>query len=165
LYISKLISFSLEVLPAELRSWVRLDFRWRRKWQVCPGGKCGRCVGLTIMPLSYADCLETLEVWTLGALRAFPCLYRDYFTFTYINYFNVFLPPIQPLQFENLLSYSFELTSETMALMSQCCGRSEGDRMYSNYAGQDKHKRRLDNFSCADRSSKPRVQSSIVRRQ
>jgi len=45
------------------------------------------------------------------------------------------------------------------------CGRSEGNRMYSNYAGQGKYKRRLGSCSCADGSSKPRVQSSIVRRQ
>ena len=144
----------LSVLPSELRSSL----------QICPGGKGSRCVALINLSIPLADFLEILEVSTFGALRAFPALYRDYFTFTYINHFKVFLRPIQPLQFDHLLSYNFELTSETTALMGLRCGRSEGDRLYSNYAGQEKHKRRLDNCSCADRSSKPRVQSSIVRR-
>jgi hypothetical protein len=34
------------------------------------GGKCGRCVGLTNLPLSYADCLEIWDPQTPGTLTA-----------------------------------------------------------------------------------------------
>ena len=38
------------------------------------GGKGGRCVGLTILPPSYADCLEIWEPQPSGTLRACPGL-------------------------------------------------------------------------------------------
>ena len=47
------------------------------------GGKGGRCVGLTTLPPSCADCREILEPQPPGTLRACPCLYRDCFTFTF----------------------------------------------------------------------------------
>ena len=40
-------------------------------------GKVGRCVGLTSLPLSYADCLEIWEPQPPGNLRACSLLYRD----------------------------------------------------------------------------------------
>jgi hypothetical protein len=39
------------------------------------GGKGGRCVGLTTLPPSFADCLKTWEPRPPGALRAFLGLY------------------------------------------------------------------------------------------
>ena len=45
-------------------------------------GKGSRCVGLTTLPPSCADCLEISEPQPLGTLRACPGLYRDCFTFT-----------------------------------------------------------------------------------
>jgi hypothetical protein len=45
------------------------------------GSKGGRCVGLTTLPPSCAECLEIWEPQTPGTLRAFPGLYRDCFTF------------------------------------------------------------------------------------
>jgi len=36
------------------------------------GGKDGRCVGLTTLPSSCADCLETWEPQNPGTLRACP---------------------------------------------------------------------------------------------
>jgi len=39
------------------------------------GGKGGRCVGLTILPPSYADCHEIWEPQPPGALRDCPGLY------------------------------------------------------------------------------------------
>jgi len=45
------------------------------------GGKGGRCVGLTTLPHSCADCLDIWEPQTLGTLRACPDLYRDCFSF------------------------------------------------------------------------------------
>jgi len=38
------------------------------------GVKGGRCVGLTTLPSSCADCLEIWEPQPLGTLRAFPSL-------------------------------------------------------------------------------------------
>ena len=51
---------------------------------MCPGGKGGRCVGLTILPPSCADCLEIWEPQTPGTLR--ECLGLLYtFTFTFLT--------------------------------------------------------------------------------
>ena len=44
-------------------------------------GKGSRCVGLTTLPHSCADCLEIWELQPPGTLRACPRLYRDCFTF------------------------------------------------------------------------------------
>ena len=38
------------------------------------GGKGGRCIGLTTLPPSWADCLEIWEPQTPGILRACPGL-------------------------------------------------------------------------------------------
>jgi len=46
------------------------------------GGKGGRWVVLTILPLSCADCLEIWEPQPPGTLRVCPGLYRDCFTCT-----------------------------------------------------------------------------------
>jgi hypothetical protein len=46
------------------------------------GSKGGRCVGLTTLPPSYADCLEIWEPRPPGTLRACPGLLYDCFTFT-----------------------------------------------------------------------------------
>jgi hypothetical protein len=40
----------------------------------------GRCIGLTTLPPSCANCLEIWEPQPLGTLRACPGLYRDSFT-------------------------------------------------------------------------------------
>jgi len=47
-----------KILPIALWPWSRLSLY--QKWVpgVFPGGKGGRCVGLTTLPLSCADCLE-----------------------------------------------------------------------------------------------------------
>jgi hypothetical protein len=44
-------------------------------------GKGGRCVGLTILPPSCADCLEIWKPQPPGTLRACPYLYEDCYTF------------------------------------------------------------------------------------
>jgi hypothetical protein len=44
-------------------------------------GKGGRCVGLTTLPPSCADCLEIWEPRTPGTLRACPGLLWDCSTF------------------------------------------------------------------------------------
>ena len=47
-----------------------------------PGGKCRRCVGLTTLPPSCADCLEIWEPQPHETIRACPGLYSYSFTFT-----------------------------------------------------------------------------------
>ena len=48
-----------------------------------PEGKGGRCVGLTTLPPSCADCLEIWEPQPPGTLRACPGLLTDCFPFTF----------------------------------------------------------------------------------
>jgi hypothetical protein len=45
------------------------------------GGKGGRCVGLTNLPPSCAECLEIWQPQIPGTLRACPGLYRIYLPF------------------------------------------------------------------------------------
>jgi len=45
------------------------------------GDKVGRCVGLTILPPSFADCLGIWDPQPPGTLRPSPGQYRDYFNF------------------------------------------------------------------------------------
>ena len=61
-------------LPAALWPWVRLGL-WQ-KWVpgMFPAGKCGWCVGLTILPPSCSDCLDIWEPQPPGTLRACPGL-------------------------------------------------------------------------------------------
>jgi hypothetical protein len=49
-------------------------------------GKGGRCVGLTTLPLSCADCLEIWEPQPPGTLRACPGLQWDCFTLFMNNF-------------------------------------------------------------------------------
>jgi hypothetical protein len=56
-------------------------------------GKDGRCVGLTNLPLSCADCLEILEPQPPGTSRASPGLYRESFTFTVSGKFQRYILP------------------------------------------------------------------------
>ena len=54
-------------------------------WRGGGRDKGGRCVRLTTLPSSYADCLEIWEPQPPGTLRACPGLYKDYFQFTSIS--------------------------------------------------------------------------------
>jgi len=66
-------------------------------------GKCGRCIGLTTLPPSCADCLAIWEPQLPGTLRACPGQQWDYFIFTFTNQF-CFLPlfPICNFAFINI---------------------------------------------------------------
>ena len=57
--------------------------------------KDGRCVQLTTLPPSCAECLEIWEPQIPGTLRAYPGLYRDCFTFTTILLLLLLLLPLQ----------------------------------------------------------------------
>ena len=48
------------------------------------GGKVGRCLGLTTLPPSYADCHEIWELHPPGTLRACPGLCMDCFVLSFI---------------------------------------------------------------------------------
>ena len=52
--------------------WCRLSL-WQ-KWvpEIFRGGKGGRCVGLTTLPLSFADCFEIWDPQSPGTLMACP---------------------------------------------------------------------------------------------
>jgi hypothetical protein len=45
------------------------------------GGKGDGCVGLTTLPPTCADSFEIRELQAPGTVRAYPGLYKDYFTF------------------------------------------------------------------------------------
>jgi hypothetical protein len=49
---------------------------------VFPGDRRGRCIGLTTLPLSCADCLEIWEPEPPGTLRVCPGLQWNFFTST-----------------------------------------------------------------------------------
>jgi hypothetical protein len=52
----------------------------KNEYQECFLGVIGgRCVGLTTLPPSYADCLKIWEPQVPGILVACPGLFRDYF--------------------------------------------------------------------------------------
>jgi hypothetical protein len=62
------------ILPAAL--WPRGTLSLQQKWVpgIFPGGKGGRCVGLTTLPPSWAECLEIWELQPPVTLSACPGL-------------------------------------------------------------------------------------------
>jgi hypothetical protein len=47
-----------------------VDSAFRNEYQDIPGGKEGRCVGLTTLPRYCADCLDIQEPYPAGPLKA-----------------------------------------------------------------------------------------------
>ena len=70
------------ILPAALWPWGWLSFY--QKW-VFPEGKGGRCLGLTNLPLSCADCLEIWEPNPPANMWVCPGLYMYCFNLAFIS--------------------------------------------------------------------------------
>ena len=68
---------------AERRNLVsaRVPFHFKRN--LSPGGKDGRCLGLSTLPYSYADCLGIPRVLTSRSPQVLSRPEQDYFTFTH----------------------------------------------------------------------------------
>jgi hypothetical protein len=75
------------ILPAALRPWGRLSLH--RVLGIFRGGKGARCVGLTTLPPSCADCLGILGASTSWNLKTCPGLYRDCFLYLYLYLYDL----------------------------------------------------------------------------
>jgi hypothetical protein len=62
------------ILPTALWPWDRLSLYQNWVSEMFPGSKSGRCVGLTNLPPSCADCLQIWKPQPPGHLRACPGL-------------------------------------------------------------------------------------------
>jgi len=62
------------ILPAALWPWCWAAPNRNEYQEYSLGGKGGRCVGLTTLPPSFADCLKIWEPQPPGTLRARPWL-------------------------------------------------------------------------------------------
>ena len=105
----------------------RTGFEIRSRGPTCLAEICkgGRCVRLTNLPPSCADCIEFWEPQPPGTLRACPGLHRDFFSFTYRkvvnnnnNVFSLFILsltstiPVHPANNNNVFSlFILSLTS------------------------------------------------------
>ena len=87
--------------PAALWPWGRLSLQ--QKWVpgILPVGKDGRCVGLTTLPPSCADFLETCEPQPpgMGLLYLFYC--QEIYLLVYCQIFSIIKKDVDPKQNHN----------------------------------------------------------------
>jgi len=117
------VEFSIDInFPAALWFWGWLSLL--QKWVpgIFPVGKGGRCLGLTTLPPSCADCLEIWEPQPSEALKACPGLQWNCFTF-------------YPLSLRNFMIYfkirgsSVRIVTSLKAGWYQYRGMNPGTRM------------------------------------
>ena len=97
-----------------------------------PGGKGGRCVGLTTLPPSCADCLEIWEPQFPGTLRACPGLQWDCFTFKVCKSVHHHTIPInQPTRCNNFSSLLIDVYVQLNMFRASSCPLS-GAHNYSS---------------------------------
>jgi len=77
------LEFFIDIIPpAALWPWDRFSLEENECQEYFLGGEGGRCVGLTTLTPSCAQCHEICEPELPGTLRACPGLYMESFTFT-----------------------------------------------------------------------------------
>ena len=81
------------------------------------GGKEGRCIWLTTLPPSYADCLEIWEPQLPGTLRACPGPEWDCFTFM-LEFRLLSLILIIKLCWTGYSKYTISVSQQNIALLS-----------------------------------------------
>jgi hypothetical protein len=69
------------ILSAALWPCCRLSHQHKWVPEIFPGCKCSRCVRLTILTPTCADCLEVWETQPLGPLRCVQACTGDYITY------------------------------------------------------------------------------------
>jgi len=90
------------ILPAALWPWVLLRNEYQENFL---RGKGGRCVDLTILPPSYADCLE---MWEPQAPASLGVCNRDCFNFFVNKMSGIFL--LQKWKCDEIFFHSLVLT-------------------------------------------------------
>jgi hypothetical protein len=90
------------ILSVALWPWSRLSSGRNEHQEYFLGIKGGRCVGLTTLPPSGADCLKICEPQPPGTLRACPGLYGDCFTLLYSILEGSRNPPLAPYKLRRL---------------------------------------------------------------
>ena len=101
------------ILPAALWPWGDSASNRKEYQEYFLSGKGGRCVRLTTLPPSCADCLEIWEPQPTGTLRACPGVYRVCFTFPFTlvksnllkPYLHFSTPPYVPHGQPNIFSF------------------------------------------------------------
>jgi hypothetical protein len=84
---SSRVRFPIDINPSLAALWPWGRYSLELKWVpgVFPGGKDDRCLGLTTLLLSFADCLEIWKPQPSGTLRACPGIALPWFKGFYFS--------------------------------------------------------------------------------